>query len=163
MPRNHNETTRFGADPLLDQELATKKYVDDNAGGTAVFYGASGEPLNVTQTTAWFLPFLAESSNKVTTETVAQTQIFEDLLLTAVSVAMLVNTKATDSAVFLREDAVDVAATEMTITASTTGTFSVTGLTTTLQQSGTLYNWKVIGTASGSLRAVQILSRLNIP
>jgi len=37
LPFNQNQTTRFGADPLLDQELATKAYVDNNSGGGKVY------------------------------------------------------------------------------------------------------------------------------
>jgi len=139
-----SHVTRFGASPLLDDEIATKAYVDAGGGGGAdkiTLIGFTGN--HVTNSTnqvdyaiinSWvFTSFTGRS-----TESLMQLAIDWDLTLKRVLLRITVNSESGDLDFGFRDDGVTVAS--ITVASSTTGQFD-TGDLTVLILSGSELNW----------------------
>lgn len=123
------KTTRYGADPLVDPELATKKYVDDNAGGggSSILTGFSSTPSS-TFNGAAFYPIGADRRvTGQTTESVTQQETHFAFQLNRIIVNCSVNNKDEIGTQALRDDGVSIGA--VTIAAGTTGQFDSGALT----------------------------------
>jgi len=112
------KVTRFGADPTVDQELATKAYVDGSSGGGGFFIVSSS--------------FVASTSDSVrtmgfgasvgqSTESVVQYIITDAFTLVRFGIGIQINTKNGATVCAFRDDGAD--STDLTIAASTTGFF----------------------------------------
>jgi len=120
------KTTRYGADPLVDPELATKKYVDDNAGGGG-FYGSMEFTSGGGNTSI----FHGINTGGFTTTTNSQRSINETVLtIKRWVIRVQTNSKGIDIPADLLDDAVSILS--ITILNNTTGTFSSGEVTLTV-------------------------------
>lgn len=122
MPRNHNETTRFGADPILDQELATKAYVDNSGGGGGAFWLGSGSTSNPASTSTVFYSWIF-TSTIASNEAFRVCQAPSDVTMSRLKVDVNANTRTGIQTMTNRVANADGNIT-LDIPASTTGDFS---------------------------------------
>jgi len=157
---SHNQTTRFGADPLLDQELATKKYVDDNAGGTnSVYLGASFTTTYTGVADDRFLGmFVAGNLDGFANDSNKEMTLREQMTLTDVEVNINFNTRGTDCTLAFRDDGVSLGT--VTIAANTTGHFETTGLSDIVAADSMLIFLAVVNDTSGNFRILSCICRL---
>ena len=87
-------------------------------------------------------------------------EIFDALTITSYGARVIINAKATNSTSRIRDDAADVANTIITITASTTGWFEVTGISE-IMATGSVVCLEVEGTGAGAIRVNDTITRLN--
>jgi len=139
------KVTRFGADPTVDQELATKAYVDAGGGGgdKRVLLGDNGMSASYSSNSERFAPVIGFNFfNMSGSATEANSQITIDwgITIKRVYVTLVTNNKNANTIIAFRDDGVNVA--PITIPATTTGEFD-SGDVTTLIASGSLINWIV--------------------
>jgi len=149
---NEPKVTRFGADPTVDQELATKAYVDAGGGGgdKRVLLGVGGTINAYTNNVTRFPPITAANYTNLTgigTEANWQITIDWELTIKRLLVRWETNSKNGDTIMAFRDDGVNVA--PVTVAASTTGEFD-SGDVTGLIASGSAVNFIVDTTASSS-------------
>jgi len=124
-------TTRFGPDPTVDTELATKAYVDGLA-STAKFIIFTHIGLS-SGNSLIFVPFGANSGNvNSATEGEAVSRVKSALVLVRHNIQVSTNTKNGVTRVTCRDDTANIVGTDFTITASTTGEFDSGVLTSAI-------------------------------
>jgi len=126
-------TTRFGADPLLDLELANKQYVDNSSGGgtDTIQWFAFMWNTSTLQLRLAFSPLnmgLVDQRNFNTTEAVSQFTIRYAFNLRRLAVLVPTNTDDANSTTDFRDDGVSVGDT-LTVTSATTGLFETADFT----------------------------------
>lgn len=129
--------------------------------GAAIWYAGGGQSNPSTSIVANFIPTFSSMTAEFTTENKCIVEIFNAITVTSFGTNCETNTKATDSSLRLRDDAVDVPNTIVTITGSTTGWFEVTGISEVIAAGSQVATQK-LGTAAGSLRFQTTLARLNL-
>jgi len=144
--------TRFGADPLLDLEVANKRYVDSSGGGgdKRVILADIGDHVTDTGTSNRFYPihwWVLSAFVGDTAEANAVITFDWAITLKRIYLRVETNSKNGSTVIGYRDDGVTVAS--ITVAASTTGEFD-TGDITVLVDSGSLVNWIMNYTASTS-------------
>jgi len=145
--------TRFGADPLLDLEVANKRYVDNSSGGaggkfffTVRFAGFTGGTLVFFGDPQYEVPY---------TTTEAQRHVLIQIAfdVTRVTCNCLANTRSGDSIYGLRDDGVTSGI--ITIPAGITGNLD-SGVLSDSYASGSLVNSiiDVSGAGSGTIQVI---------
>jgi len=131
-----SQVTRFGADPLLDQELATKAYVDNNMGTTPRFLmGCSF--LNENNNDVRYAGIYG-ASNDSTNESGRQATINFNFQVNRVTVNLNFNSKDGSTIIAFRDDGVSIG--DITILAGISGQADSGALTTDVV-SGSLVNF----------------------
>jgi len=116
------KVTRFGADPTVDQELATKAYVDAGGGGATPHATTGTGHLTSGSNNLLFLPWAggngglgASEANISLTVPFGFTALLTELTCTT-------NSKNDETLYFLRDDGVSI--NTLTVPSSTTGKFA---------------------------------------
>jgi len=139
-----SNVTRFGPQPLLDNEIANKAYVDAGGGGGGdkiTLIGFCGNHVtNPTNDTTFAIinSWVVTSFTGRNTESLMQLAIDWDLTIKRVLLRITINSENDDVIFGFRDDGVTVAS--ITVASSTTGQFD-TGDLTVLILSGSELNW----------------------
>jgi len=119
------KVTRFGADPTVPQELATKAYVDSGGGGSGAFLIGAAMTSNGTHSNDYHPIFVTQSWSTIRTE---RSQIITfAFTLTRLRLKIRINTSNGATPVSFNEDNVDLGT--ITVPASATGAFDSGALT----------------------------------
>jgi len=148
--------TRFGADPLLDLEVANKRYVDSSGGGATPRIVFSYTEITRSNNDIRFHAIYSMTS-AATSEAARQIELDFDFTITRVRAEIPANTKNAVTVLSFRDDAaikgsVDVAA-------STTGQFDSGAITETVAD-GSLVNFAsdLSASSSGSLNMMPMIA-----
>jgi len=140
--------TRFGADPLLDLEVANKQYVDNNTGSGFFILGARH---NGYTTNSNVFGTIFSNNTRVATESQMTAQIFQGFTVIRNGIHILTNSKgAGDTLYSFRDDGSDIGL--LTIAFGTSGLFD-SGALTDVVAGGSLivYRYDTSGQSSGTL------------
>jgi len=135
--------TRFGADPLLDLEVANKRYVDAG-GGSSPFWGGGSE-ITGSGNSDLFQGINVGGFSTITNneESVTGTQIIWKRL----TIFVHANSKNADLDTTIQDDGADIVT--LTVPSSTTGSFD-SGEVTVTTAAASLVNTKVNRSAASS-------------
>jgi len=112
--------TRFGADPLLDLEVANKRYVDNSAGGGGLFWCCNSDFDIQSGGVDDFQTLYGDSQAPFTTETARPSVVVFGFTWSLMTIVVTANTVTT----FDLESRVNLASGNMSIvTGGATGTF----------------------------------------
>jgi len=145
------KVTRFGADPTVDQELATKAYVDSSGGGSSLAYLMCAISNSNASNTLLFYPFNYFATGVGQTEVTSQIALDTAITLIRTVVNIRNNSHNADSLFAFRDDTVSVAS--VTVGSGLTGIFN-SGAISVAVVAGSLCNLSMDTSASvsGSIR-----------
>jgi len=145
--------TRFGADPLLDLEVANKRYVDNNAAG-GIFLLTINQTAFVTNNV--FFNSFGRTNGFTTVESAHSNEIETNFDITRVTLRSGTNTKSDDIIVGFRDDGVNAGV--VTVGAGLTGVFD-SGVLSDSVVAGSLCN-AMIDTSDSSSGSFSVNSGL---
>jgi len=146
--------TRFGADPLLDLEVANKRYVDNSGGGSSLFWMNNGDFDIESGSTDDFQTVWGDSQAPFTTESARPSLACFDFTWSRLMIRLTANTKATVDC-FSRLAGVD--GNQVINALSATGIFQDTVNTDDVVNEVTI-NYKNVRSAGGSVTLVGMSS-----
>jgi len=139
------KVTRFGANPTVPQELATKAYVDAGGGGGASLVLWTQGVNRITESIEILIGVMG--ARKTGTEADANIPIQFAITIIRHQIAITANAKTADVDVSFRDDGVSVAT--LTIPSATSGKFD-SGVISVSVASGSLINWRFGMTTGGN-------------
>jgi len=147
------KVTRFGADPTVAQELATKAYVDAGGGGGAsIIIGGAYQSSTGSNSTLFYFPD-GQTLQAQTTETNVATEFSFAWNFKRLTLRVPVNTKSLDGIASMRDDGANITGGVITITAGVTGIFD-SGDQTTLVAAGSAIACHLDMAGSGNIFCV---------
>jgi len=145
--------TRFGADPLLDLEVANKRYVDASGGGTLqpiIMTTNAPAGIAVISSVRYGMPINTYLNNSnVTTESLVQRSTHQAFTIRRVIGIQGANSRSEDWTINLRDDGVSVVT--VVIGAGLVGTFDSGDITVSIAVDSEMnwrYDWR---TGTGTL------------
>jgi len=152
-------TTRFGADPLIDEELANKRYVDASGGGATPRCMVGSFRLSYTINGVRFQAFYSQILS--VTESAVFIPIDFNFTLTKTSINVQTNTKNGSTTYGFRDDGVTIGS--VAIASSTTGIFE-SGVLTDAVVSGSdcVFLLDTTASSSGALQSSTMTAEFEI-